>query len=363
MAIDLIAHTVLDGRPAAYFAPTYKMLSEVWKETSNTLRPISTRVASQEHRIDTITGGLVDMWSLDSADAPRGRKYQRVVIDEAAIVPDLENAWQAVIRPMLADYQGDAWFFSTPKGRRYFWQLYERGRTGEQDWKSWRFTTRDNPYISPAEIDSMRREMPDRIYRQEVEAEFIDDGGGVFRNVRKCATATAQDKAIDGHAYVFGVDWGRSNDYTVITVIDTALQACVHMDRFSQIDYSLQRGRLTALAEKFNPAVIMAELNSMGGPIVEQLQRDGLPVRGFNTTMASKMGIIEGLALSLEREQIAILPDETLIGELEAYEQEQLASGIRYNAPSGMHDDTVMSLAMAWSVGRRMATTGTGGWG
>ena len=54
MAIDLIAETVLEGKPAAYFAPTYKMLAEVWKETANTLRPIATRVSSQEHRIDAI---------------------------------------------------------------------------------------------------------------------------------------------------------------------------------------------------------------------------------------------------------------------------------------------------------------------
>ena len=77
--------------------------------------------------------------------------------------------------------------------------------------------------------------------------------------------------------------------------------------------------------------------------------------------MASKMEIIEGLSLAFERGQIKIIPDETLIGELEAYEQEQLASGIRYSAPDGMHDDTVMSLAMGWSVGKRMQTAG--GWG
>ena len=96
----------------------------------------------------------------------------------------------------------------------------------------------------------------------------------------------------------------------------------------------------------------MAELNSMGGPLVEQLQADGLPVYGFNTTNASKALIIDALALAFERQTIAVLPDETLLNELAAYESERLPGGmLRYNAPAGMHDDTVIATALAWHSG------------
>src|SRR4030095_6407022 len=108
----------------------------------------------------------------------------------------------------------------------------------------------------------------------------------------------------------FGVDWGKVNDYTVIAVIDATLQSLVHIERFNQIDYALQRGRLTALHARFHPTVIMAEVNAMGQPIVEQLQRDGLPVRAFTTTLASKMEIVEALALGLEQDRIKLIPDE-----------------------------------------------------
>jgi hypothetical protein len=190
--------------------------------------------------------------------------------------------------------------------------------------------------------------MPERIFMQEVMAEFIEDAGGIFRNIRQAATATEQQAAIPGHQYVFGVDWGKHNDFTVITVIDVTLGAMAAMDRFNQIDYTLQSGRLKAMAAKFNPSSIIAESNAMGEPIIETLQRDGLPVQSFTTTNATKARIIEDLALAFENNTLAILDDPALTGELMAYEASRLPSGLlRYSAPSGIHDDCVMSLALA----------------
>jgi hypothetical protein len=113
----------------------------------------------------------------------------------------------------------------------------------------------------------------------------------------------------------------------------------------------VQRARLGALAARYNPSAIIAESNSIGEPIIEQLQRDGLPVTGFQTTNATKAAIIEALALAFEQGSIKILNDPVLIGELQAYEMARLPSGMtRYGAPEGLHDDTVMSLALAWSA-------------
>lgn len=87
----------------------------------------------------------------------------------------------------------------------------------------------------------------------------------------------------------------------------------------------------------------------MGGPLSESLQQMGLPVQMFTTTNATKTEIIQALALAFETAQVRIPNDATMIGELQAYEQTQLPSGIwRYSAPDGMHDDMVMSLALAW---------------
>jgi len=126
------------------------------------------------------------------------------------------------------------------------------------------------------------------------------------------------------------------------------------MDRFNQIDYAVQRGRLVALAERYRPSVILAESNAMGEPIIEQLRQDGLPVRGFTTTNATKAAAIEALALGFERGSIQIVNDPVLIGELQAYEMTRLPSGaIRYSAPEGMHDDTVMAAAIGYHAAGR----------
>jgi hypothetical protein len=86
----------------------------------------------------------------------------------------------------------------------------------------------------------------------------------------------------------------------------------------------------------------------MGGPVIEQLQQDGLKVKPFMTTNASKSEAIEALALAFERGEIQIPNDPTLISELQAFESKPLPSGIiRYEAPTGSHDDTVLALAIA----------------
>jgi len=193
-----------------------------------------------------------------------------------------------------------------------------------------------------------RQMLPDRIFRQEYLAEFMDDAGGVFRRVMDAATLSEQ-APVAGHQYSMGVDWGKFNDFTVLAVIDATTREMAVLDRFNQIDWSLQRGRLAALYERYRPVTIIAEANSIGEPNIEALRAEGLPVQGFVTTNATKAQIIESLSLGFERSDLRILNDPTLIGELQAYEMERLPSGlVRYGAPDGMHDDCVMALALAW---------------
>jgi hypothetical protein len=218
-----------------------------------------------------------------------------------------------------------------------------------------------NPFIPKEEIEDAKAKMPERIFLQEYMAEFIDDAGLVFRRVADASTGVLQNTSIPGHDYVFGVDWGKLLDFTVISVIDCKLQSQVYMERFNQIDYALQVQRISDLAKRFKPVCIVAESNAMGEPIIEQLQREGLPVLPFLTTAASKKDMIESLELAIERLEIKLLNDETQTGELLAYESERLPSGIfRYSAPAGCHDDTVIALALAWSYGKLYIGGGTG---
>lgn len=346
---DRLITPALLGKPTAYFCPTYKMLADYWRETVAALFPILDKSNVQEKRLQLITGGVIDMWSLDEPNAARGRKYAHVAIDEAAMIARLEEAWQEVIRPTLADYRGSADFYSTPKGHNFFWQLWQRGQDPEQgDWASWQMPTSANPYIDPAEIEAARRELPERTFEQEFLATFTDDGGGVFRKVREAATAE-RVQPYPGE-FVAGLDWAKDNDFTVMVIIDAKSRRMVDCDRFNRIDWSVQRSRVVTLANKWRVKSILAEGNSIGSPNIEALRKvDRLPVHEFTTTNQSKADIIEALVLAFERSDIAIFDDPVIIGELQAYEATRLPSGLtRYGAAGSGHDDTVMALALAW---------------
>jgi hypothetical protein len=342
--------TMLTGGRVGWFAPTYKVLDDAWGEIKDRLGDVTTRKDETDHILEVMTGGIFEAWSLDKTeDAGRSRHYHRVVIDEAAMVPNLAGVWQKAIRPTLADYRGDAFFFSTPRGRNFFWEIWQRGQDpARADWVSWQFPTASNPYIHPGEIEAARQELPERLFKQEWLAEFLDDPGGVYRGVRACATEQRREPYAG--RFVMGVDWGQANDFTVLVVMDSETRKVVDLDRFNQIGWSMQRGRLKALADRWSVGAIIAESNSMGGPNVEALQDEGLPVTAFETTGVSKPPLIESLALAFERQEIAILDDPVLVGELEAYERDvsPVTGRSRYSAPEGMHDDCVMALALAW---------------
>lgn len=348
---DLAIETALGGQPAAWFSPTYKMLAEVWRDLKERLQPVTRKISEQEHRLELITGGSIDCWSLDSADTVRGRKYARVVVDEAALVSDILVVWQNVIRPTLTDLIGDAWFLSTPKGLNGFWVLYRNGEDPAQpDWAAWRMPTRENPYIAPWEIDAARGDLPERAYAQEYLADFLAEGTGVFRGVQDCTTAARRVERAAGHTYVFGVDWGQIDDFTVVSVLDVKQDGVeqVALDRFNKIDFYTQAGRLRILFERFRPQVIVAEANAQA-MMLEQLRQWELPVWGWTATNATKSSAVEALSLAIERRQVALLPDPVQTAELLAYEGTKLPSGmIRYGAPEGMHDDTVSALMLAW---------------
>lgn len=358
LGIDVAAEVALVGYPVGWFAPEYKYLSEAWRDMKEKLNPYIVRDNVTERRIELATGGVVEMWSLESGNAGRSRKYARVIIDEAAMAPNLMATWSDAIRPSLTDLRGDAWFLSTPKGRNDFWQLYQHGLDPlREDWICWQMPTSTNPFIDAGEIEAARLEAPERTFAQEYLAEFLEDSA-VFRRIRESATAKQQGFAQDGHAshpkhtYVVGVDWGKYEDYSVFAVIDATIGELCFLDRSNRIDYVVQIERLKELCKRYEITRVIAEGNAQDTTI-ELIRKAGLPVDVFTTTNVSKQYIIEALMLGLEQGKLKILNDEVLLSELQAFEQTKLPGGSwRYAAPEGYHDDCVMALAMAWSVAR-----------
>lgn len=183
LGIDLIVEAALDRHlPTAWFSDKFASLDEPWRELKRTLRAAIRQKSETLRRIELVGGGSIKMWSLDDdPQCSRGPAYGRIVIDEAAKCAKLLQAWREAIRANLADYAGDAWFLSTPKGRNDFWQLFREGSNkGRPEWASWQMPTSANPYISVEEIAAMRREMGAVIASQEVDAQFLEVGGRFF---------------------------------------------------------------------------------------------------------------------------------------------------------------------------------------
>jgi hypothetical protein len=341
----LATETAISGKYVGWAAPVYKQTLDDFRTLDNILNGVTVRKSISEMRLEIAGGGVIEFWSLDKPDTIRGKRYHRFIVNEAGFVPNLLDIRNMIIMPTLIDFTGDEWYSGTPKGMNGFFSLYNQ--TGE-DWARWQMSSYSNPHVPAAELDSLKMLMPERAFQQEILAQFLEDGGGVFRRVREASTLQAQEPA-QGRQYVIGVDWGRSNDATVFCVMDATSKEQVYLDRMLDTDYASQRNRLITLAHRYNDAQIIAETNSMGQANIEALQNAGVYVTGFTTTNATKTGAIQLLELAFERGDIRLLDDENQINELMAYQSEKLPSGlIRYGSPDGLHDDTVMALAIAW---------------
>lgn len=330
-----------------WLAPTYGMASQVWRDLKYACRDVPNLAISEtEQRLDFPGGGWLAIHSAHLPDNLRGAGLDFVVLDEAAFMEP--TVWPEVVRPMLLERKGRALFLSSPKSRNWFWEIYQMGQNKKRSWVSFHFPSSANPLIDPAELESIRLQTAERIYREEYLAEFIEDSGQVFRGIYEAATAPRDAVPTPDGIYVAGLDWGREGDYTAIVVIDANARQVVALDRFNQVSWALQRGRLKAIHDHWRLRYIWAEANSIGSPNIEALQAEGLPIRPFITTAATKPPLIESLALAIERRELALLPDENLLAELAVYTQERLpAGGFRYTAPSGLHDDLVIALALA----------------
>jgi len=348
LGLMAVSDAALRGETCWWLAPTYAMAGDVWRELRRTLEPIAVEISAGDRRITLAGGGSVAVRSTHTPDNLRGAGLDFAVLDEAAFMEP--SVWPEVVRPMLLERRGSALFLSTPYGHNSFWRLFQLGQDPTfPDWAAFQHPSTANPLVEPTELDAIRAQTSERVFRSEYLAQFVADAGQVFRGLDATATAPIDAEPQPGRRYVMGVDWGRDGDFTALAVIDAETRQMVALDRFNMIGYGLQRERLRALASHWNVRDIWAEANSVGAVNIEELQREGLPVRAFTTTVRSKGPLIEGLAVAVERGDLALLPDPVLLGELGAYTIERLpGGGFRYSAPAGGHDDTVIALALAW---------------
>lgn len=322
------------GLSVAYITPTYGLAKVFFGKLTEAL-PFPNN--KSDLKIAFPTGGEIEFFTGERLDNLRGRKFHLVIVDEASFIPDLENGWNNSIRPTLTDYKGKAVFLSTPKGKNFFYSLFMK--QGENDWSSFKFTSYDNPFIDPQEIDDARMQLPEVVFEQEYMANPSENSANPFGNafIRNCVKPISNQQVV-----AFGIDVAKSFDHTVVIGLDNNGNVA-YFDRF-QMDWHNTKENIKRLPK----CPILIDSTGVGDPILEDLKRDGLQIEGLKFTSQSKQQLMEGLSTAIQQQKIGF-PDGVIRDELEIFEYEFTKSGVRYSAPTGFHDDAVCALALAWS--------------
>lgn len=367
LVMAIAVEDAVKGKSIIWGAPTYDQVRVAWGETKKAAYGTATFNQSTMTAVFP-RGGSICYRSLDNPDNARGRTADGIVIDEAADVA--EHAWTEVLRPMLLDTGGWLWALGTPKGQNWFWREFVNSgdRTDSASWNAPTLGCRiensrlqrephrlENPNIPFEEIEHLFRTLPERVFRQEILAEFISDSGGVFRGV---------DDAVDvgrsgtigvesGLGYTIGVDLARVEDFTVIDVVDSKGRQVYH-ERFNQISWERQIAAIVRVGQEYRGRVYV-DSTGVGDPIFERLRKAGLNVVGYQLTSSSKESLIDNLAMCIEQGRVRLMDLPVQTNELKAYEYQLTPSrNVKMSAPEGMHDDCVVALALAcWDLAQR----------
>lgn len=370
LAVLLAMETAAKGGAVWWIAPDMNRLAPGTKIAHKLTYPLRAQgvywklTKAKSDIIHFPGGGYIEFRTANDPQVLRGDSLDLAIFDEFAFVDPA--AWDESVSPMLTDRMGRAIFISTPFGRNHYHQMFQSCGTlveaetpdpatwtrrvndsGDPDWAAFKFPSSTNPFFPPSELERERRAKPERIFRAEYLAEFIDDASAVFRGVREAAIAE-ETPPEPGHVYVVGGDLARVNDFTVFIVFDVTAKRQVKKDHFNRISYDLQIDRLDALCAQYKPVLAVIESNKESD-VVKRMAARGIPVQPIYTTGPTKSLLIESWSAAIEHGDALLLNWDVLIKEHLAYEVEQLPGGTyRYNAPKNQHDDTVMASAFAW---------------
>lgn len=300
-----------------------------------------------EMRIDLVNGSAIQLIGAENIDRIVGTNPVGVVFSEYSLMKP--TVWD-FIRPILAENGGWAVFIFTPRGQNHAYKLLQQANESPE-WFSQVLTVKDTGAISPEVVEQERKEMPQALFEQEYYCKFIEGASQVFRNHRNC-TYPAGTSLYDFGDFKLGVDLAKYQDWTVITPFNLNTFTAYPQDRFNQVDWITQEGRIEALYRRYGNARVTIDATGIGDPIVDHLSEKGVEVEPFKFTADSRDRLLRNLAILLEQGKIRIPDDEGLLQELDYFQYEMGPTGkIRMAVPEGLHDDRVMSLALAvWGV-------------
>lgn len=307
----------------------------------------------KQEKILEIKESYIDFRSADNPENIEGFEYDEWFLNEAGIILKNEYLYNNAIKPMLWTKKTHGVIGGTPKGKGLFEQLYLRGLdTNQSNYKSFNFSSFDNPYVPHEIIREDMKDMPQRVIDQEIFAKFLDDTGIVFRMVKEICTESPQDP-IPGHLYVIGADLAKVQDFTVLAVYDRTDNKQKFQMRFNKLEWPFQKEKIKQLSQLYNRALVSIDSTGLGEPIADDLARDGVPISTHHFTNEFKKQLIEKISTWIELKRMRMLNLEETINEFNSftYDYSEKTGRVIYSAPPGFHDDIVFSHALAiWEL-------------
>lgn len=367
-ATQILLYTALNhpNTVSMYVSMTYPQTLKLFNELYRGIKG-SGCIASyskSDFYVEFVNGSQIYFKSYQNSDSCRGYHISGIcIIDEAAWMAD--NDFESIFIPMMQNHkQSKALLISSPRGTNWFHKYYLKGckhtASGllNKNFVSFKTTYKDNPFCSLEEIELYRETMPEKIFQQEILAEFVSGAFSAFGDIyKKCLYQ--EDKKIYNEDYYFGIDVGRKDDYTVCTVIGSITGKVYEIYRERYKSFESIANDICNLIRKYKPKQILQETNGIGDPFFELLEKKiaelGIytnqisPLQGFTTTNATKNNIVEALRIAFERKEILIPDNLDLTDELDTFEVEysRKSHSVTYSAKQGCHDDMVLSLCLA----------------
>lgn len=339
------------GCNIAWVTPIYKQGKKVFSELEKAT--VNSGLFEYNQTELTVKGfnSTISFFSGERPDNIRGNTFDYLIIDEYAFTR--EELWSEVLSATVLVKGKKVLFISTPKGKNHFYKLSLQPNYDDR-YKYFHFTSYDTPFINALDLEERKRSLPAHVFKQEYLAEFIDNSSGLFANVRDCISVPTKS-----NKYFGGLDIGRADDYTVLTIVNENNQT-VFCERWRQDEWTRIIDKVANIINEYR-ATTYVEVNNQGDVFYEMLQKKCKRfIEPYITTTKTKPIMIEDLAVLFEQKNISILDIQWLIDELEAftYIYNQTTRNVQYSAPQGVHDDSVISLALAIQSRKHLASRG-----
>ena len=210
----------------------------------------------------------------------RGWSADLLICDEMAFWQQPDECWQAIVPTILNQIAGgekQIVICSTPLGRNsLFYDLCQRAKS-EEGWRYFQ-TTIHEAIASGLKVDleQLKKLIPDPYqFAQEFECQFAESASQLVSIGDLVFTTKGEDEKYP--EYFMGADWARSSDGTSIVVFGRSKEGkltLVELLNLHKVEYAKQIEVAKQIFNKYNPKLFYGDATGLGGPIMEQLNRE-----------------------------------------------------------------------------------------